>query len=54
MAQRRFQMRLGHSRLRLYDPFVLRFKDNLRFAAFCTKVGLPTTTAKAMRDAAKP
>ncbi len=25
----------------LYDPFILRYKDDLRFAAFCRKVGLP-------------
>ena len=25
----------------LYDPFILRFKDDPRFAAFCRKVGLP-------------
>ena len=33
----------------LYDSFILRYKDDPRFAAFCRKVGLPTTTtAKAM------
>jgi TolB-like protein/Flp pilus assembly protein TadD len=33
----------------LTDPFVLRYRDDPRFAAFCRKVGLPTTTeAKAM------
>ena len=26
----------------LSDPFILRFKDDPRFAAFCKKVGLPT------------
>ena len=26
----------------LYDPFILRYKDDLRFAALCKKVGLPT------------
>jgi TolB-like protein/Flp pilus assembly protein TadD len=26
----------------LYDPFILRYKDDPRFAAFCRKVGLPT------------
>jgi TolB-like protein/Tfp pilus assembly protein PilF len=26
----------------LFDPFILRFKDDPRFAAFCRKVGLPT------------
>ncbi|MEO6926451.1 MAG: tetratricopeptide repeat protein [Rhodanobacter sp.] len=34
----------------LYDPFILRYRDDPRFAAFCNKVGLPTTTdAKALR-----
>ena len=33
----------------LFDPFILRFRDDPRFVAFCKKVGLPTTTtAKAM------
>ena len=33
----------------LFDAFILRYKDDPRFAAFCRKVGLPTTTeAKAM------
>ena len=26
----------------LYDPFILRYKDDPRFAVFCRKVGLPT------------
>jgi TolB-like protein/Tfp pilus assembly protein PilF len=26
----------------LYDPFIRRYKDDPRFAAFCKKVGLPT------------
>jgi TolB-like protein/Tfp pilus assembly protein PilF len=35
--------------LLLYDPFVLRYRDDPRFAAYCRKVGLPATTqAKAM------
>jgi hypothetical protein len=25
-----------------YDPFLLRYKNDPRFAAFCQKVGLPT------------
>ena len=25
----------------LYDPFILRFKDDPRFAVFCRKIGLP-------------
>jgi TolB-like protein len=28
----------------LSDPFILRYKNDPRFAAFCGKVGLPTTT----------
>ncbi len=28
----------------LSDPFILRFRHDPRFAAFCNKVGLPTTT----------
>jgi hypothetical protein len=27
--------------LLLYDPFILRYKNDPRFAAFCRKVGLP-------------
>ena len=26
----------------LYDPFILRYKDDPRFVAFCRRVGLPT------------
>ncbi|MBS0431454.1 MAG: tetratricopeptide repeat protein [Proteobacteria bacterium] len=34
----------------LTDPFILRYKDDPRFAAFAKKVGLPATTdAKALR-----
>ena len=34
----------------LMDPLILRYRDDPRFAAFCEKVGLPTTTdAVAMR-----
>jgi thioredoxin-like negative regulator of GroEL len=25
----------------LYDPFIVRFKGDLRFAAFCKRIGLP-------------
>ena len=33
----------------LYDPTILRYRNDPRFAAFCKKVGLPTTTdAKAL------
>jgi hypothetical protein len=28
----------------LFDPLILRYRDDPRFAAFCKKVGLPTTT----------
>ncbi len=28
----------------LYDPFILRYRHDPRFAAFCRKAGLPTTT----------
>lgn len=28
----------------LYDPFILRFRDDPRFAAFCNKAGLQTST----------
>lgn len=28
----------------LFDPLILRYKSDPRFAAFCKKVGLPTTT----------
>jgi TolB-like protein/lipoprotein NlpI len=28
----------------LLDPFILRYRDDPRFAAFCKKVGLPATT----------
>jgi len=33
----------------LYDPFILRYKDDARFAAFCQKVGLPTPAKVAGR-----
>ena len=33
----------------LFDPFILRYRDDPRFAAFCKKAGLPTVTeAKAL------
>jgi hypothetical protein len=28
----------------LFDPCILRYRDGRRFAAFCKKVGSPTTT----------
>ncbi|MES2403096.1 MAG: hypothetical protein V4567_02020 [Pseudomonadota bacterium] len=35
--------------LMLFDPLILRYQNDPRFAAFCKKVGLPTTTdARAM------
>jgi TolB-like protein/Flp pilus assembly protein TadD len=30
--------------LLLYDPFILRYRDDPRFTAFCRKVGLPSAT----------
>jgi hypothetical protein len=33
------------------DPFILRYKDDLRFAAFCRKVGLPVP-GEASRESA--
>jgi len=33
----------------LTDPFILRFRDDPRFAVFCKQAGLPTATeAKAL------
>ena len=28
----------------LYDPLILRYRNDPRFAAFCRKIDLPTTT----------
>jgi TolB-like protein/Flp pilus assembly protein TadD len=36
----------------LYDPFLLRYKNDPRFAAFCTKIGLPTPAEAAATDRA--
>lgn len=33
----------------LYDPFILRYKDDSRFAAICKKAGLPTPAEVAAR-----
>ena len=33
----------------LFDPFILRYKDDPRFAAFCRKVGLPAPADTASR-----
>ncbi|MBS0212764.1 MAG: tetratricopeptide repeat protein [Proteobacteria bacterium] len=41
---RAFDTRDGGINFLLYDPFLLRYKDDPRFAAFAKKVGLPTTT----------
>ncbi|MEO6967847.1 MAG: tetratricopeptide repeat protein [Rhodanobacteraceae bacterium] len=40
----------------LFDPFLLRYKDDPRFAAFCGKVGLPAPSAVTVPSAqsAKP
>ena len=35
----------------LYDPFILRYKDDPRFAAFCRKVGLPVPGETSARKA---
>jgi hypothetical protein len=46
IAPRGFELlenfRLDHRTL-LYDPFILRYKDDPRFAAFCRQVGLPVS-----------
>ena len=35
----------------LYDPFILRYRDDPRFATYCEKVGLPIATdAKAQPE----
>jgi hypothetical protein len=31
----------------LYDPLILRYRHDRRFAAFCKKVGLPVISAQA-------
>jgi hypothetical protein len=36
----------------LYDPFIVRYKDDPRFAAFCRKVGLPVPGEAAARKSA--
>jgi hypothetical protein len=33
----------------LFDPFILRYKDDPRFAAFCRTVGLPVPGAASAR-----
>ena len=38
----------------LYDPFILRYRDDPRFAAFCRKVGLPVPTEAAARSSEAP
>jgi tetratricopeptide (TPR) repeat protein len=37
----------------LFDPFILRYKDDPRFAAFCRKVGLPVPGEPPTLDAAQ-
>jgi TolB-like protein/tetratricopeptide (TPR) repeat protein len=39
---RAWSSRDGGIQYLLYDPLILRYKDDPRFAAFCKKVGLPT------------
>lgn len=36
----------------LYDPFILRYRDDPRFAAFCRKAGLPVPKQAAARKSA--
>ena len=36
----------------LFDPFILRYKDDPRFAAFCRKVGLPVPGEASARKSA--
>ena len=38
----------------LYDVYLLRYKDDPRFAAVCTKVGLPAPGASAPTPAHAP
>jgi hypothetical protein len=38
----------------LFDPFILRYKDDPRFAAFCRKVGLPVPGERGPRPAELP
>ena len=33
----------------LYDPFIRRYKNDPRFAAFCKKAGLPTAAEAGKR-----
>lgn len=41
---RAWAVRDGGVQLLLYDPFILRYRGDPRFAAYCRKVGLPATT----------
>jgi hypothetical protein len=36
----------------LYDPFIMRYRDDARLAAFCAKVGLPAPAGTRPRTAA--
>ncbi len=38
----------------LYDPFILRYKNDPRFVAFCRKVGLPVPGQVAVAAARQP
>ena len=40
--ERAWSSRDGGIQYLLYDPFIRRYKDDPRFAAFCKEVGLPT------------
>jgi TolB-like protein/Tfp pilus assembly protein PilF len=38
----------------LYDPFIVRYRDDPRFAAFCRKIGLPTPAELDAASVASP
>lgn len=46
---RAWSSRDGGIQYLLYDPLILRFKNDPRFASFCRKVGLPVPAEKSTR-----
>jgi tetratricopeptide (TPR) repeat protein len=48
---RAWENRDGGIQYLLFDPFILRYNDDPRFAAFCRKVGLPVPAGAALRTA---